>query len=478
MRGGPTVRMDRPVTIALTTPANPVADSTLMAIWPQVLELLRPSHAKAISVWLDPVKVAPISLIEGELLLECPNPLFADTLSRRLAAPLCAAVASLTGHPVERVRGRVSPAALRDHERRKQEAVAAPAGPAKPLESRPTWGQGFKLLEHFVVGDANRLAFDAVRHLIDHPVASANPLFLHGRSGLGKTHLVQGLAMAFRERHPQAKVQYMRCEQFTNDWLAALGKKGEDLNAFRIKMRHPDLLIIDDLHFLSKGTKTATINELYATFNHLAENGKKVVFTSDASPKDIRYLEGSFVQRFIGGLVVELHAPDAALRRDVIRAKARHAGTELPEDVVDYVADRITDNVREIEGAVNKLTSVARSFRRPIDLGLARQQLSDLIGRMDGEPLIERISREIAGFYGVDPVAVRGHSRAARVCTARHVAMYVLKLATGSTYAAAGREFDVGHTSVVYACRQATASREQDQELNLFLTDLLLRLRR
>lgn len=458
--------------------------SEIIALWPTVLEKLRPAHGKAVDVWLDPAKVQPVDLVDGVLTLECPNPLFSYTVSNRLAPSIAAMVQELTGVPVAQVRGHVTGNALREHERRKREAqvVPATAAIAKPVEPAPSprggWGHGFKLLDQFVVGSANRLGYDAMRHLLDNPASDVNPVFIHGKSGLGKTHLEQGLALAFKERHPSAKVIYMRCEQFTNEWLAALGGGPKAINTFRVRMRHADLLLIDDIHFLSQGAKPNTTAELFATFNALSEQGKKVVFTSDASPRDIQYLEESFVGRFIGGLVVELQKPDAALRREVVRAKAAAQEVKLSDAVLDYVVDHITDNMRELEGAVNKLVSYARSFQRDIDQPLARQALADLIERNPGENLTQMVLREVADHYGVDVKELLGKGRAGPLSTARHVAMYVLKLATGGSYAAVGREFSAGHTNVIYACDQVKKYRTQEKPLDEFLTDLLLRAKR
>ena len=474
----------------------PVSTTEIITLWPAVLERLRPAHGKAVDVWLDPLKVQPIDLVEGTLVLECPNPLFSYTVSNRLAPAIISAVSELTGVAVTQVRAHVTGTALREHERRKREAQGTP-GEIQTTKSASTasgttaavtterttraatsWGQGFKLLDTFVVGSANRLAYDAMRQVLDQPDASVNPVFIHGKSGLGKTHLAQGLALAFKERYPSAKVQYLRCEQFTNEWLLALGAGPKAINAFRVKMRHADLLLLDDIHFLSQGAKPNTTNELFATFNALSEQGRKVVFTSDASPRDIKYLEASFVGRFIGGLVVELQKPDAALRREVVRAKAASQGMEVPDAVVDYVVEHITDNVRELEGAVNKLVSYARSFRRDIDPVLARQALADLIERNPGETLTQLVLREVADHYGVDVKELLGKGRSGPLSTARHVAMYVMKLATGGSYAAVGREFDAGHTNVIYACAQVKKYRVHEKPLDDFLIDLLLRAKR
>ncbi|MCK6489969.1 MAG: chromosomal replication initiator protein DnaA [Planctomycetes bacterium] len=452
--------------------------ATLTASWPAVLARLRSGgNEKAVAIWLDPAKVRPVGLDSGELVLECPNPLYRATIQKRLEAPLLASLVE-GGSPATSVRYVISGPALREHERRKDEAAAeAAVEPGPVAAARPRgWGHGYKLLEHFVVGTANRMAFDAVQQVLDNPRGTANPLFIHGKSGLGKTHLEQGLALAFKERYPRAKVTYVRCEQFTNEYIEAA--KSGTLHAFRVRMRHPDLLLIDDLHFLSEGTKDRTQKELFATFNEMAEQGKQVVFTSDASPRAIQYLEESFVQRFAGGLVVELQRPDQRLRADVVQAKATTHELTLPDEVVSFVVDHFTDNIRELEGAVNKLSQFARSFQRRVDLAAARQALADLVGRGGEESVQDMVLREVGDRFGIAPRELVGRKRTGSIPHARHVAMYLLKLAGDEGYERVGRVFGIGHTGVIYACKEVTRRRAEDSELDRFVTDVLLRSKR
>ena len=443
--------------------------------------LRTPENEQGVRTWLASPKVRPVSLAGGVLTLECPTTLFQYTIRDRYARPLAAIAAEVLGEPVREVACRVSGTALRDHETQVA-AVAggAPAGaPAPRHHGARSWGHGFKLLEDFVVGSCNRMAFDAVSRILENPRNPVNPLFIHGASGLGKTHLEQGLALAFKERHPKGKVQYIRCEQFTNDYISACEGGPAGIQAFRVKMRHPDLLLIDDIHFLSRGQMVKTKEELFATFNELTDQGKRVVITSDAHPADIKYLEERFIQRFAGGLVVSLEKPDPKVRRDVVCAKAKVHGIDLGDEVLDYVVDHITDNIRELEGAVNKLVAFAASFNRRIDMALARQALADIVDRGAGEPRLKLITRAVADYFEVTVDDLLGKSRSGPRATARHVAMYVLKVSGSDTYSAIAQAFDVkSHSSVAYACEQVAQARARDQALDRFVSDLLLRVKR
>lgn len=470
-------------------PAALAGPQDLSTAWPHILDRLRtPDNAKAIGLWLGSPKVRPLGVEDGILVLECPTVLFHHTIRERFGKRLVAVASELLGVELGGIHCRVSGASLRDHESGLRAAVRqvepgtsriqAPAGPAT-ARTASRWGHGFKLLDDFVVGHCNRLAYDAVTRILDDAANPVNPLFIHGGSGLGKTHLAQGLAMAFRERNPSSKVEYLRCEQFTNDYIAACEKGSSGIQTFRVRMRHPDLLLIDDLHFLSRGQMVRTKQELFATLNQLNEQGKKVVITSDAPPADIKYLEDSFIQRFAGGLVVAVEKPDLATRRDVLAAKARTQGVALPDEVVDWVAEHITDNMRELEGAVNKLVAHSVSFRRTIDLALARQALGDVIDRSRGEPKSQMIMRAVADHFEIAVADLVSRNRSQKCTTARHVAMYVLKSTSAETYAAIGNVFaQKSHSCVVYACEQVAKYRTQNAVLDRFIADLMLRVKR
>ena len=451
------------------------ASQTIAAAWPQIVALVRTQtgNEPGVRLWLDSPRVHLVGIEDGVLILECPTPTWSNQLNTRFGAAIRSALAEVTGQEASALRCRIPGAAARAHERELQRN-------AQPTAEAPRQARAAaKHLDDFVVGSCNRLAYDAVRRLLESPQNPVNPVFIHGPSGVGKTHLEQGLSGAFRERYPKSKVLYIRCEQFTNDYIEACEGGGAAINAFRVRMRHPDLLLIDDIHFLSKGQKEKTKDELFATFEHLANHGKKVVITSDACPRDIQYLEERFVQRFTGGLVVPLDRPDPAVRREVVARRAREQGAELPAEVLEYVAGHVIDNVRMLEGAVNRLVQFAHSFQRRIDLAAARQCLADLIGRDRGEDAVAMVRREVAARFKLKASDLDGRSRIQPRADARFVAMYVLRHVTGRTYGAIGQYFGIkNHTSVLHACDRVRAMRGQDPELDGYIEDLIIRAKR
>ncbi len=452
--------------------------------WPEVVRRLQESggeRAGGVKLWLGE-KVCPLGVDDGALVLECPTPLFSLQIRKNYTGELTSILSELLETEVDDVVCRITRNSAEAH-RRNLERRALPGEGDEPASSasRPavtgTASWGFKMLRDFVVGNCNRIAYDAIMRILDEPASPINPLFIHGSSGLGKTHLEQGLALAFKERYPSSKIRYMTCEQFRNEYLAAVESRA--LASLRVRLRHSDLLLIDDIHFLSRGQAQKTKEELFATFNELTENGKKVVFTSDAHPSDIKYLEERFVQRFAGGLVVMLDRPDLTVRREVVAGKARQQGMVLPPDVIDFLADNITDNFRELEGAVNKILAYTSSFDRPVDIHLARQALGDVLDRDAGEPRIKVILRAVADYFDLTTEDIMGKGRTGNRSTARHIAMYLLKACSNDTYAAVAGLFGVkSHSTVTYACVQVARYRATDPDLDRFIEDLLLRLRR
>lgn len=451
--------------------------------WNAVLEHMRtPENARGLKTWLAPDKVRPAGFEDGRLVLSCPTPLMVNIIRDRYAELIRAAMSDVAGLAIAGVIGRVTGESSRAHQRRIDGQRAAVIEAASQAERQPiskSWGRGFKQLADFVVGSCNRLAYDAVTRILEEPRDPVNPLFIHSSSGLGKTHLIQGLAVSYREKYPSCNVQYMRCEQFTNDFIAACEGGPSGLHTFRVRLRHADLLLIDDIHFLSRGQMKRSKDELFETFNELAERGKKVAITSDAAPSDIKYLEDRFVQRFTGGLVATLDRPDPTVRRGIVRVKAQALEVDLREEVVDYVADHITDNIRELEGAVNKIIHSSRSFRRAPDLALARQAVADMLGRDGEEPRLKVILRSVADRFELRSEEITGKGRSGPRAMARHIAMYVYKASGSDTYAAVGQAFGSrSHSAVAYACEQVLKYRAADPDLDRYIEELLLRVRR
>src|SRR5207237_6176754 len=229
-------------------------------------------------------------------------------------------------------------------------------------------------LESFVVGASNQLAFNAAVYVAEFPGAQYNPLFIHGSCGLGKTHLLQGLCRRFIEHHPTKRWMYLTGEEFTNEFLLAL--RNNKLDTFRRKMRDLDLLVIDDVHFLSG--KKATQEEFLHTFNAIEAMGRQVVMASDNHPKMIEEFGESLINRFVSGMVVRIDPPNYATRCEILRAMTQRNGMCLNDEIIGWVARRVTQNVRELEGAVTRMGAHVNLTGRVPDIDMAQEALGDL----------------------------------------------------------------------------------------------------
>jgi chromosomal replication initiator protein len=471
-----------PTLVSIAT-ATATAYERLAAAWPRILDRLdQPEQAQGVKLFLRSAKVAPVACVDGTLTVDCPTAIYQDQIRKRFAESLAAAATEVLGEPVREIACRVTGPSAREHERR---VVAAGgdnrgAGTSAPVDARRPVSpiSSGKALDAFQVGSCNRLAYDAVMQVLEHPRRAPNPLFIHGAPGLGKTHLEQGLARAFKERYPGAKVEYLRCEQFYRELMAATADGGDAVRAFEVRMRHPDLLLIDDLHFLGRGQKSATKDQLLQTFESLADHGKLMVLTSDAPPRDIQYLESRFIQRVSGGLVVELHRPDPDVRRSILAQLLRDRELHHDDAVVHYVAEHLVDNVRELEGAVHRLAQHVRTFGGRIDLPAARGALADLLAGRD-EPPEQVVLAAVAARYALAPAVLIGRSRAGSRPLARQVAMYILKHAGSATYAEIGKAVGISsHGTVAHACEAIGRRRPQDADLDRFIAETLARLAR
>ena len=310
-------------------------------------------------------------------------------------------------------------------------------------------------LGSFVVGHSNQMAYQCARHVADHPGTQYNPLFIHGSVGLGKTHLLQGLCKAYAAKHPTGRWAYLTGEEFTNDFLTAL-RLGR-LDAFRRKMRDLDLLVIDDVHFL--GGKKATQEEFLHTFNAIEAVGRQVVLASDAHPKLIRAFGESLVSRFVSGMVVRVDPPNAELRRRLLDVTAARAGVKLPPVVAEWVAERVTQNVRELEGAVTRIRGHVQLTGRAPDVELARECLADL-DRAHGRPVRpEAVMDVMCEYFAIERPDLMSGRRQRTVSLARSVAMYLIRKTSKLSYPEiAGRLGKRNHSTVISACRRVEAS--------------------
>jgi chromosomal replication initiator protein len=323
--------------------------------------------------------------------------------------------------------------------------------------------------EQFVVGPTNSLAHAAARAVAERPAQAYNPLFLHGAVGLGKTHILQATCRFLLDRRADLRIVYLSCETFANQFIQAV--QSGDLKNFRFRYREVDVLIIDDIQFLAN--KERTQEEFFHTFNQLYNSGRQIILSSDSHPRDIPSIEDRLVSRFKWGLVTELEPPGFETRLHIVRMKSAHRGLQFPDDVCQFLATQITSNIREIEGAIVKVSSMAELQGRPIDLALVREALRDSTEASRRQITIENIVRVVTAHFGVKPVDLQSKRRSRSVAHPRQICMYLARKLTDRSLVEIGGHFGGrDHSTVLYAVDKVINSMRIDADLRALVDSL------
>ncbi len=419
--------------------------------------------------WIAPLGVG--GLAEGELVLYVPTPFFGDHVRSHFLDRLTAlwrAEQPVVRKVVVKVRPRQGlakapaaalPAAVT--------AVAAPAAAIKVMKAvsampaaaseKDIAGVGAPLdqrftFDNFVVGKSNELAYAAARRVTESAAVNFNPLFLYGGVGLGKTHLMHAIAWGICERDPGRRVIYLSAEKFMYQFVRAI--RHNDQMAFKEQFRSVDVLMIDDVQFISG--KNSTQEEFFHTFNALVDHNRQIIISADRSPTDLEGIEERIRSRLGWGLVADIHPTDYELRLGILQSKIESLRkVEVPKRVTEFLAARITSNVRELEGALNRVVAYAELVGRPIAVEMAQDVLQDLLRANDRRITIDDIQRKVAEYYGVRMNEMLSARRARVIARPRQVAMYLAKQLTSRSLPEIGRKFGGrDHTTVIHAVRK------------------------
>ncbi len=433
-------------------------------------------------LWLSGLE--PVAFDDGVFILGVPNGLIRERVESRYLPMIEDTLANEVGMPV---RGRLEVLdigiAIPDDEpddllglpmeplpapAPAAEARAAPDSSAVQLDSKFTF-------ETFVAASSNRLAHAAAQAVAETPGRSYNPLFIYGDSGLGKTHLLHAIGNYVAENYPRRKVLYVTTETFMNDFVDSL--RTSTTLAFKRRYRDCDVLLIDDVQFMER--KEGLQEEFFHTYNDLKGASKQIVLTSDRAPKSIETLEDRLRSRFLSGLITEIDPPDLETRLAILRSKSVSEHQEVPDDVLEFIASHVKDNIRELEGALIRICAFAKLNKEPICLAQAEHVLSDLV--LAGEP--RRISPQVileatAASYGFSVEALCGPSRTRPLVTARQVAMYLTRELTDYSYPAIGRVFGKrDHTTVIHAVDKIAGQMQERRQIYEQVTELIQKIR-
>ena len=437
--------------------------TTVEQVWQVALGQLQLQMTRATyDTW---VKDTHIVSQDGEKLIVGAKSAFAkDWLENRLLATISRTVANIMGHPVDIQfivemdnSGATVPALLQE-----PAPVSQPPsgrnGNGSSERDRPMLNHKYTF-EQFIVGASNRLAHAASLAVAEMPAEAYNPLFLYGGVGLGKTHLLQAIAhfALSKGRH----ITYTTSETFTNDLINAIRTQSTEL--FREKYRNTDFLLIDDIQFIAG--KESTQEEFFHTFNALHSSGSQIVLSSDRPPKAITTLEDRLRSRFEWGLQADIQPPDLETRIAILRFKAEVLDAEAPDDVMEFIARRAQSNIRELEGALNKVVAHSAMMRSPINLELANVALQDIVSRQ-AELTVSQIIEDVAQYYRLDQDVLVGRGRSKDVSAARQMAMYIAREETGASLpqigeALGGRD----HTTVMHGWEKIASQIEQNDRL-------------
>ncbi len=325
--------------------------------------------------------------------------------------------------------------------------------------------------ENFVVGPSNKFAHAAALAVAANPGKAYNPLFIHGNSGLGKTHLLSAICNEIKHSNPDAYIIYIRSEDFTNELIDYIQNK-KDTAAFHNKYRNADVLLIDDIQFIAG--KEATQLEFFHTFDVLTKANSQIVLTSDRPPREIALLEDRLRNRFESGLIADVQTPDLETRMAIIKRKAQTINIDLPDEVVLFVAEKIKKNVRQLEGAVKSIQAQVNLHGAPANLATAQIAIKDIFSESTPTPVtVENIIQEVGRTFGVSPENIRSNKRDALTTRARQFAMYLVSEMTGLSTTSIGIEFGGRHhTSVMYSLDEAKKKLASDTSLRATVSDI------
>lgn len=317
----------------------------------------------------------------------------------------------------------------------------------------------------FIVGRSNEFAYAACTAVAKEPGKSYNPLFIYGPSGLGKTHLMHAIAHEVEQQHPDYNIIYVTSEEFGNDLINGINRN--NMASFHDKYRSADVLLIDDIQFFSD--KDRMQEEFFHTFNKLHAENKQIVITSDKPPRELKTLEERIRTRFECGLITDITIPDFETRIAIIRRKAELLDLHIPDDVAEFIANRLKTNIRQLEGAVKKLKALKHFAGSPPSISMAQSVIKDILNNDQPVPItVEKIIAEVADVYGVTPEEIRSSKRSAQISTARKVATYVVREITQMPLQSIGTEFGGrDHSTIVYAINNIEAGMKRDANLKL-----------
>jgi chromosomal replication initiator protein len=423
--------------------------------------------------------VKPLGFVGDTALLAVVNDYAKEFLESQLRDALTGALGTAAGRPVN-FAITVDPSLSEVLPAEPVSPDPEPVPPRAPVQPPPAAGHQSHLqprytFESFVVGSSNRFAAAAARAVAESPAKTYNPLFIYGGSGLGKTHLIHAIGNYALTLDPSLKILYTTSEEFANDFINCV-QVGQ-MEAFKYRYRSNDILLIDDIQFLTG--KGQTMEEFFHTFNTLYSSGSHIVITSDTPPKQLNGFQDRLLTRFEGGLQTDVLPPELETRIAILRQKAASEGLSAPDDVLEYIASRVSSNIRELEGALIRVTAFANLSSQAVDMSLAEIVLRDLITDHETEITPTLIIGQTAQYFSLTLDDICGPSRSRNLVEARQIAMYLCRELTDLSLPSIGREFGGrDHTTVLHACNKVKSTLSEKPALYTKISELTYRIKR
>jgi chromosomal replication initiator protein len=400
--------------------------------------------AITVSTWFDDAEV--VELTEDQLILYSPSDFRREIITRRCTGYIQDALKEIFKSNAKLI-------VFGDEELK---AFRNKGKKASSMDFNPQFS-----FENFVVGGSNRFAHSAAQAVAKRPGTVYNPLFIYGPPGVGKTHLLYAIANGIRKEQPDANIVYIKGDQFTIELIEAINS-GKNIE-FRSKYREADLFLIDDIQFIAG--KEATQEEFFHTFNKLYEEHKQIVMTSDRKPSDMVTLEDRLRSRFESGLLADIQPPDYETRMAIVKSKCKTLGIPLDDDICNYIAINVTNNVRQLEGTVKKILAYRDLNDMPLDLANISRAIDDMF-KVEGNalPTPSLIISQVCKFYSIEEQVLRGANKSKGTAEARQVAMYLVRKLTNLSLPDIGREFARDHSTALYAIRKVEVALKRGDE--------------
>lgn len=436
----------------------------IMTLWKKVHSNMRQEFGEAIfRSWLKPLKLQ--AFYHGTMEISIPTRFMRDWIQTHYAERILK-MCSAANDKIKKVQFVVIQSTMMDEADSKEKKAAKPeanqnlkdaiAQVASPLDPR------FKF-DSFVVGKSNALAHAAARRVVENQMVPFNPLFIYGGVGLGKTHLMHAIAHAMEEFWPNKTVMYLSAEKFMYQFVRAL--RSNDTMSFKEQFRSVDVLMIDDIQFIAG--KESTQEEFFHTFNALVDQNKQIIISADKAPGDLAGVDERLRSRLAWGLVADIQPTSYELRLGILETKRKQLGAKVPDSVLEFLALKVTNNVRELEGALNRIVAHADVVKQEITLESTQEVLQDLLRSHDRRITIDEIQRKVAEHYNLRMPDMHSARRARSVARPRQIAMYLAKQLTARSLPEIGRKFGGrDHTTVMHAVRKVEELMDDDAQIS------------